>query len=676
MNDRIVCPVQALFGDLSPGTALQLLQDLFQLHSQGLIIGPLDRLFPDRPDIGQADAIGRQHPGMGVDNDPFHPQGIGQQTGVLATGTTEATEGVLADVITPLGGDLADGGGHILDRDLDIAVGDFGRRPLTAGSPCELFTQRRKTLLYDLDGQRLITGRAEYLGEVFRPDLAQEDITVGHRQRTAAAVTGWPRVGPGRVRADSHPLAIEVQDRATAGSDGMDMHHRCPQTHTGNLGLVAAFIFALVMRDVGRGPAHIETDEPVDPGLGASADGADDAPGRAGEDAVPALKGPGIGQPAAGLHEKQPGITQFRRYPIDILPQDRRQIGIDNGGVSATDQFHQRADLMGDRYLTEADPAGDRGHGTFVIVVAVTVHEDDRHRLDAVVIGLLQCLPGPVVVECRQDLAVGAEALDDLDYALIELFRHDDLAGENIRAVLVADTQGIGKALGNQQYRAGPLAFQQGVGGDGGPHLDAVDDLGRDGIIPADPKEIADTLERRIRIAPGIDRQQLVRDQHPVRPASDDIGKGAATVDPELPALSATDCGHDGSTPLVVILVPDAQIIVFRLDRLQVPPAYIWQEFLNGRSFLPPYMLDVIPRDPLPIRTALHTIKKIEFVVTAAARIRQYQKILLVWVLIHIQGEDCTEAVVGTLLHFPLTNGLFHRRHQPDRELHRRWYHS
>ncbi len=49
---------------------------------------------------------------------------------------------------------------------------------------------------------------------------------------------------------------------------------------------------------------------------------------------------------------------------LDIAAQDRRQIGVDHGGVAAAHQLDQRRDLVADRDLREADLAGERGAAT------------------------------------------------------------------------------------------------------------------------------------------------------------------------------------------------------------------------------------------------------------------------------------------------------------------------
>ena len=52
---------------------------------------------------------------------------------------------------------------------------------------------------------------------------------------------------------------------------------------------------------------------------------------------------------------------------LDIAREDRREIGIGHGGVAAPDQLHQRADLMADRDLGEADLARDRGDALLMV---------------------------------------------------------------------------------------------------------------------------------------------------------------------------------------------------------------------------------------------------------------------------------------------------------------------
>ena len=90
------------------------------------------------------------------------------------------------------------------------------------------------------------------------------------------------------------------------------------------------------------------------------------------------LRGPG--QPARGLHEHELGrhvALEGRRHPVDVAPEDRREIGVDHRGVAAAHHLHQRAHPVADRDLGEARRLGQRRRPRLVRRVAVAVHEDD-----------------------------------------------------------------------------------------------------------------------------------------------------------------------------------------------------------------------------------------------------------------------------------------------------------
>jgi hypothetical protein len=81
-----------------------------------------------------------------------------------------------------------------------------------------------------------------------------------------------------------------MQNRAAAGRNRMDEHHRRPHPHARDLGLEGAFVFAIKVRHVGRGAAHVEADQILEAGFTAGLGHADHAAGRAGQDRVLALE--------------------------------------------------------------------------------------------------------------------------------------------------------------------------------------------------------------------------------------------------------------------------------------------------------------------------------------------------------------------------------------------------
>ena len=181
------------------------------------------------------------------------------------------------------------------------------------------------------------------------------------------------------------------------------------------------------------------------PAASAVADHADDAAGRARQQRVLALEARGPrSRPAVRLHEQQagPAVAVSRvgnragvsarlgpgdpgLDPIDVAAQDRRQVGVDHGGVAPGHQLHQGADLVAGRHLAEAEVAGQAGRHLLVLGVAVAVDERDGHRVEAGVARPPAAAAATRLgVDRGQDLAVGADPLVDLD----------DLAGTASRA--------------------------------------------------------------------------------------------------------------------------------------------------------------------------------------------------------------------------------------------------
>ena len=106
------------------------------------------------------------------------------------------------------------------------------------------------------------------------------------------------------------------------------------------------------MGDVGRGAAHVEADDALEPGLPPGLGHADDAAGRARQDGVLALEEVGGGEAARRHHEHQAragalDVELLGDLP-DIAREDRREIGVDHRGVAAADELEERRDLVAD----------------------------------------------------------------------------------------------------------------------------------------------------------------------------------------------------------------------------------------------------------------------------------------------------------------------------------------
>src|SRR3546814_12231569 len=94
--------------------------------------------------------------------------------------------------------------------------------------------------------------------------------------------------------------------------------------------------------------------------------------------------------------------------------------------------------------------------------------------------------------DLRHNLAARPYAFVHLDDTLVQHLRQHDVPVEQPRARLVADPERVAEPLGD--YQDGPLslALQEGVGGDGGAHLDGVDTISGDRLVGLQAEQVAD----------------------------------------------------------------------------------------------------------------------------------------------------------------------------------------
>jgi hypothetical protein len=350
--------------------------------------------------------------------------------------------------------------------------------------------------------------------------------------------------------------------------------------------LEGALVVAVAMGDIGRGAAHVEADDLVEARKPCRLDHADDAAGRAGQDRILALEHVCGRQSAGRHHEHQAGRIfilrlagrvarsagrgwrrklnsgqieraasipnrRLRRHPFrkgegraraqlprhlaHIAREDRRKVGVDDGGVAAPDELDQRRDHVAHRYLREAEAAAQFCGCLLVLRKLPGMHEDDGDRVDAVGPGLLDQRRHAGDVQRRFHPPIGPHAFLDLDHALVELLGKDDLLGKDVGTRLVGDLQRVAKPLGDQKQDAVALALEQRIGRDGRAHLDLADHAVRHGRTVLQPEQVADALDRRVAIGFRILRQELSRMQASVGRPANDVGKGPAAVYPEIP---------------------------------------------------------------------------------------------------------------------------------------------
>ena len=191
---------------------------------------------------------------------------------------------------------------------------------------------------------------------------------------------------------------------------------------------------------------------------------------------------------------------------------------------------------MAGRHLREAGRARQPGQAALLRGVFPGMHQHDRHGGDAVGPRGGEGGSGGGLVQRLQLLPVHIHPSADLHHPLVQHRGQANGQVEQPGPGLVADAQQVGEAAVDHQQGALAAALQQRVGGHRGAHLHRLHQPRRDRRRRRQPQHGADAGQGCVAVAAGIDRQQLVRGQASLGVAGDDVGEGAAAVDPELPA--------------------------------------------------------------------------------------------------------------------------------------------
>ena len=463
-------------------------------------------------------------------------QRVGNATRMLTAGAAEAIERIFGDVVAPLHRDLLDRVRHILDGDGQESLGGLLGAQLLSGCGPDLARQRLELPSNNVQVQRPIAAGTENFGEMTGLQPAEEQVGVGHRERAALAVAGGAGICARRFRPDPESCPVEPEDRPAARRHGVNTHHRHAHPYTGDDGFERPLERAGEMTDIRGRAAHVEADDLFEARHAGGRDGADHAARRSGEDAVFSLEQGCVRQAAVRLHEHGSHPRQGGRNPVDVSPQDRRQIGVDGGGVAPGHELHQRTDLVRCGDLGESRLPCEARHPRLVVRIAVSVHEDDGDGTNAVTESGGQGFARETLIQRLQFVAAGVHAAGNLRHPAIDLLREFDMKGEEAGAVLIADPQRIGETpVGYEQGRlARPL--EERIGGHGRSHLDRRDIGNRNFVAGSHPKRAPDTLDCRVRVPVGVLGEQLQRRKFTVRRARHHVGEGAAPVDPKLPS--------------------------------------------------------------------------------------------------------------------------------------------
>ena len=182
--------------------------------------------------------------------------------------------------------------------------------------------------------------------------------------------------------------------------------------------------------------------------------------------------------------------------------------------------------------------ARDLREAQFVRGVGPAVQAGDGAAGEARGERFLQFGTGERLVQRDQNLTLGSNPLPRFDHAGGQLMRLYNVPREDIGPRLIPDLQQVAEALGQHHRGRRALALQQRIGGHRCAHLH-----GRD--IPATilGEDRANSLNRCVVVTAGVLGQQLARQQAAVRRTCNYIGKRAAAIDPEMPAIHRLTVG-------------------------------------------------------------------------------------------------------------------------------------
>ena len=507
-----------------------------ELGSKSLVERADETDFADRFYRRKADAISGQDACQRVDQHGFHTQCIGYAAGVLTASATKAGQCIGCHIVPASHADLADRIGHAVDGDGEEAFCNLFERALLRQRGGDFGKPRARCIAI----KRLVSTGAEDAGKECRIDPAEEEVAVGHRQRAVLAIASRARIGACAFGADAESPGVVVADRPATCRDGVDLHHRGRHAHAGHHAVSGEFVVARIVRHVGAGAAHIETDQAVVSQRFACRDHAHDAASRTRKDRILAAEGADFGQPAVRLHEAQAlGFGKAGLQRVGIAPQDGREIGIDHAGIAARDEPDQRCNFVADADLRETRVACEHGQSHLVIAILPPMHQYDCQRIEPVLAQPGERRTCVGLVERLQHRPIGADSLIDLDHLCGQLFGQDDMPCEDIGPRLVADPQRVAESPRNRQSQPFAFAFEQRIGGHGGADAQ-LRHRTRTVLRHQAPYRFAGGIV----VMAGVLRQQLVGHQLPVGRHCHDIGEGPAAIDREAPCALVCLVAH------------------------------------------------------------------------------------------------------------------------------------
>ncbi len=318
--------------------------------------------------------------------------------------------------------------------------------------------------------------------EAIRAEPAEHKIGVRHRRLGAAkSVAGRTRRSARALRAKPQRTVVDARDRAAAGADLENIHHRDlhrqrPLITADQRRARRQRLAAMDDAGLGGGAAHVEGDRVVDLQRAAQRLRADDARGRPGFQHAHALalRLVRLVEPAGRLHDQEragkAGRAHMRVDLADVAAHLRPDIGVGGDRRAALElAIFLRQFVRGGHEQRRVIFFQNRLGAPLVIGIGIAIEKQNGDRFDAKPLELLAERRDFGFVERRVDLAVGQhaflhfEAQRPLDQRHVLL--EEQIIG--VRPVDAADFVNVAKAFGDEQSGLGAGALQHRVDGDG-----------------------------------------------------------------------------------------------------------------------------------------------------------------------------------------------------------------
>ena len=205
-------------------------------------------------DLGKPHTQSAQQAGLGMIDDPLHIEQLGDLADMLTGCSSETDQRMLTGIGSLLDADGSYSRSHLFVGDSSQAVYESlaVHRFKQAIAP-NLFEQFGQTLLGSCPLQRDRKG--------LWVDPSFEQVQVGNRQRSAAAITSRPWIGSCTFGTDAKLDTVKVTDATTSRGHGVDRQGWNRHSNPGFDRLMLKLQSAIDAADIGRGASHVESDQ-------------------------------------------------------------------------------------------------------------------------------------------------------------------------------------------------------------------------------------------------------------------------------------------------------------------------------------------------------------------------------------------------------------------------------